>query len=679
MLGASALFAWPVNTRRARIGWIVLLALAVAYGVALNVQPVNFPGSNFVHYYLGAKYPAPYLETYRLIQAGLARPQVGMRDLERPERLVRESVSEQRAYFIDLLRAARVPFEPLSRLDSLAALARESGAIEQEARRIMASRLPASRIADFRRDVRAAIPAGPGHYLRDPTLDYGYNGSPFYGLLRQVDPMLHLPFDRWAAVAGLAWQLLGVAAVACLAGPALGLSTAERVAVAALIAASAEFASFAMPGLVFTELWVPVLLAAWALRRGKSPPAGLAIAVAGLLKLFPFGMTLVAAVPLARTFRRGTSAEAAAVVRKRAIALLATCAAAALGLGWLSLAGGRTWTDFFHKIAIEFQSESSMMNSVSAAAALAAIGAPRDSPLPALIALASLVALLAMFWPRRGGGLDDALARRSLVLVAAMGWLVKSWLHYYAIVPFVLLPLLARRSRVSAAVMAAGMTAAYLLPGFDDPALFQNPALHALKIVPYLAVPAWFVWLELRQDGWGRGAARVAAAAGVLLVLAAGEEIWRGGELRRLADQGEAALADSDPSRALESYDRLLRLCPRDAGAERQRAIALAEQGRLPEAIAGFARAAALAPRDAAAHDDYGRALLLSGRAPEAAAQLLEASALAPADVQVLVQLARARFEQGKRDEAIATLTRARELAPEDTGISEALDRLRGR
>src|SRR5262249_28287528 len=204
----------------------------------------------------------------------------------------RSTPSEQRAYYIDLLRTANASFDPLAPLDSLAARARDAGLIEAEARRILAQRLPQARIAEYRRDVRAMLTMGQGAHV---TLDYGYNGSPFYGFLRLADPTLHMPFGRLPALAGLLWQLLGVALIAALAGAALGLSLEERLAVAALILVCSEFTEYVMSGLVFTELWAPVLLAAWALRRNRQALAGVAIAVAGLLKIFPF---LLALIPL---------------------------------------------------------------------------------------------------------------------------------------------------------------------------------------------------------------------------------------------------------------------------------------------------------------------------------------------------------------------------------------------
>src|SRR5207248_1745858 len=124
---------------------------------------------------------------------------------------------------------------------------------------------------------------------------------------------------------------------------------------------------------------------------------------------------------------------------RRGLVLAASCAIAALLMGLLSLASGRTWSDFAHKIATEFQSGFHVVNSVSAAAALATLGVPDRSPLYPFVAMVALLPLLALFWTRGDEALEPALARRSLVFVAGLAWVVKSWLNYYAIAPLLLL------------------------------------------------------------------------------------------------------------------------------------------------------------------------------------------------------------------------------------------------
>ena len=221
--------------------------------------------------------------------------------------------------------------------------------------------------------------------------------------------------------------------------------------------------------------------------------------------------------------------------------------------------------------------------------------------------------------------------------------------------------------------MAGAMAVAYLLPEFDDPLILAHPWLHFLKLAPYLLLPAWMVAVELGGLRWSRVERRVAAGVAVVLVLAAGEEIWRLNRVYRLAEEASAALGAGRAEDALEDYRNLLQFSPEDAFTRRKEAIALATLGRMDEALASFGRAVALAPRDAAVRDDYGRGLLMVGRLDEAAMQLEAARALTPEDPQVLFMLARVRLSQGRRSAAVGLLSRARELAPGEPQIAEAL------
>ena len=670
---ASALLALGSRARPARAlraAWIALIVVGVANGLALNLQPANLINTNLSHYYLGAKYPAPYADTYRLVQAARDQPQIGMRDLDRPALILRASPAEQRAYYLDLLRAERVPFDPLLPLDSLARRARESGAIAAEARRLLDGGLPAGRIADFRRDVRVAV---TGAVLQPLTIDFGYNGSPFYGLIRQADPTLHAPYGPLTAWANALWQLLGVALLAWIAGSALGLTLDERLAAAALIVGSWDFAGFAMPGLIFTELWVPIAIAAWAMRHRRAAVAGVAIAFAGLLKLFPFLLMLPAVVAFVRSLRPSARGAITPATRRWALALLATCAIATPLLGLASAWSGRSWPDFMRKIVVEFATAPNPVNSANPIAALMTLGIPNASPLMRVVPLVAAILLVAVFLRSDDAQFHAALPRRTLVLMVAAGWLVKSWLNYYVVVPLLLLPAYARERRPAAAAMAAAMAVAYLLPEFDDPLILAHPWLHLLKLAPYVLLPAWMVAVELGGLRWSRVERRVGAVAAIVLVLAAGAEVWRQNKIHGLTEEVGAALGAGRAEEAVTLYGDLLRLSPGDGLVLRKEAIALATLGRMDEALASFGRAVALAPRDAAAHDDYGRALLMVGRLDEAAGQLEAARSLTPDDPQVLFVLARARFSQGRRSEAVGLLSRARELEPEEPQIAEAL------
>jgi hypothetical protein len=408
--------------------------------------------------------------------------------------------------------------------------------------------------------------------------------------------------------------------------------------------------------------------------RRRAAIAGAAIAWAGLIKLFPFILVLPALAQLAATWWRRGRGERAHLESLWLFRLLISCLLGVVILGSLALLGGRSWAEFLTKIAGQFQSEGYLLNSVSLSQGLLALGI-HGSPLPdilALVALAALAAILLLAGWRDEDSMTS-LPRRALVLLAATGWLVQTWFNYYAIAPLLLLPLVARAHRVGAAAGAIGMAVAFILPEFEDPELLGNPGLHALKVAPYVLVPAWLVTLEFRRLAPGRMATRLAAIAIALCVAATAGEGLRLRTVRRLDLAAGEALDRGDAQNALESYRRSVRLAPRDPTARMNEAIALASLDRAREAEAGFARAAALAPRSSVTRQNNGRWLLRVGRLAEAEREIQAARELAPHDETILYDLARIRVRQGRTAEASALLTRARELNPGNAAVNGLL------
>ncbi len=642
---------------------MLLLAAGVVNALVVSLLPTNLVNINVVHHYLGAKYPVPYSNFYEVINAAVEKPQIDMRDLDHPSAMRRSDPREQRAYYIDLLREAGVEFDPFSSLSSLAARANESGVVRREAERILGENLPADRIESFRRDARAAL-VGLG-WDRDITTDYGFNGSPFYSLVRQIDPTLHKPFSRATALLNLAWQIAAVLGLAWCAGIALDLDITGRLSIAALVLASWDFVGWALPGLVFAGMWLPVGVALVAMRRRKAAPAGIAVAWAGLVKLFPFVLVIPFVSRLARAVcRRERGSQMSGTVRW-SFGVLAWSALAVAVLGATATLTGRSWVDFLHKIIAEFQGKGYLLNSVSSTQGLLVFGV-HDSPLRPALSLAGLAMLSGMFL---GGGDEDfrtSLPRRSLVLLAAIGWIAHTWFNYYTIAPLLLLPLVARRRRVGAAAAAIVIALGFVLPEFDDPLLLSRPVLHGLKVAPYLFVPAWLVALEFKAMHLGRISRRILVAAVALCVVAAAGESLRMRTIDHLDDRGNTYLDRGDAQKAFEIYRRLTALAPRNATAHMNRAIALAILGRDDEAGAAFAHAAALAPSDAVIRRNYGHWLSKKGRLDEAAKELETALEITPYDPRILIELAEIRGRQGRESEATELALRALEVEPEN-------------
>jgi len=637
----------------------------------ISLQPLNLVNINIVHHYLGAKYPIDYAGFYEATYAALDRPQVLMRDLLHPPAMRREDPRAQRAYCIDLLRATGVSFDPLAPLPELRARARESGAVHEEAERVLAEHLPPDRIEGFRRDVRLALLDGRAERNietegRQIGWDYGFNGSPFYALLRQADPTLHRPFGPGTARLNLAWQVVGMLVAVWILGVALGTGVTERIAMAALLFASWDFVGWALPGLIFAGVWLPISLALLALSRDRPAWSGFAVAWAGLIKLFPFLLLLPAGV------RVLVAARDRSCPPRWALRVLAGCILGTGLLGVAALASGRSWIEFLRKILVQFTSDAYLLNSVSLGQGLLTLGI-YDSPLPQVLSIAAGLVLILLLARCGDEEVHESLPRRSLVLLAATGWLVRTWFNYYAVVPLLLLPLLARRHRRGASIAAILLAGSFLLPEFDDPRLLVEPFLHFLKLVPYVGIPAWLVLVEFepfQARRRVRGMARAVLAAGVLVT--AGEAL-RLHAVRRLDEAGGNALDRGDAAEARTFYGRMLRLDPGNARATMNEAIALASLGRDAEAGRDFRRAAERAPEDATTRQNLGRWLVREGRLDDAARELEAARVLTPWDETILLDLARVRAAQGRSAEARSLLLRARDLAP---GSRAVLDRL---
>ena len=70
-------------------------------------------------------------------------------------------------------------------------------------------------------------------------------------------------------------------------------------------------------------------------------------------------------------------------------------------------------------------------NNVSLSRGLSTFGI-NNSPLPTILSAVTLLALTVMFLPGKYNDVLDALPRRSLVLLAAIGWVSHDWLNYYS-------------------------------------------------------------------------------------------------------------------------------------------------------------------------------------------------------------------------------------------------------
>ncbi len=104
----------------------------------------------------------------------------------------------------------------------------------------------------------------------------------------------------------------------------------------------------------------------------------------------------------------------------------------------------------------------------------------------------------------------------------------------------------------------------------------------------------------------------------------------------------------------------------REAETHNNKGVELAEQGRLPEAIAAFNRAIAIYPSYENAHNNLGLALGSQQQFSEAAAAFRHALTINPNNFETYNNLGIALGSQGKFLEAVAAFKQAIQIKPDD-------------
>jgi tetratricopeptide (TPR) repeat protein len=132
---------------------------------------------------------------------------------------------------------------------------------------------------------------------------------------------------------------------------------------------------------------------------------------------------------------------------------------------------------------------------------------------------------------------------------------------------------------------------------------------------------------------------------------------------------GYQLVARNDYAGAVRYCSVAVSLRPDFAGARNNLAIALAEQGKLDEAIAEFHKAIALDRTYAQAHSNLGRALAEQGKWEQAMAEYNKAIKIAPKYPHAHFNLGCALDKQGELDKAVAEFRKAIELDPNNVRV----------
>jgi hypothetical protein len=247
-----------------------------------------------------------------------------------------------------------------------------------------------------------------------------------------------------------------------------------------------------------------------------------------------------------------------------------------------------------------------------------------------------------------------------------MPWFVQLWFNYYAVAPLILLPLVAKKNPLGAAVGAASLAVVFLLPAFDDPILAENRLRWLVKTVPYIAIPAWLVFVEFKPLFQEKLVRRWGFVLSVVLVVLIGGEAFRQSMIRQYDTDGGRYLDQGQAKAALGCYNSLLGIAPRNAMAHMSKGICLAGMRQYDEAEASFRRASELAPDQPHTFSNLAHLLWMRGNFMEAQAEIEKAAALAPYDDAIWAERAQIVTTLGNHTAAKQYLTRAMELNPQN-------------
>lgn len=654
----------PASARRRTLLYALLILVGVANALMLTHRRIAH--SNLGHYYLGAKYPCSYFDFYSLVTAAREDPQINFRNLREPDRMIRADVREQRLYYLDLLDNAALPPPAATGTDALREHCTDNGLFAAESKALLESAFSPARAAALREDLnRVGLDID----------DQGFNGSPFYALVRRLDPTLYRPFSGAVFWVNLAWQFAALCGIALLCRRALGWTVGNTVLAAALVLTSWDYIGWSLNGLVTAGWILPVAVALWGYSTRRPLVAGLAIAWGGLLKLFPFVLTMPLFVMLAQAvMRRRRSPDTAF-----ALQTLGACAASTLMLALLASATGLSWAGFFEKIHIQFSRAHYTGNGVGLSHLLLSLGMPKCVGL----LLSQLTALFCVGWMFWGNGNDTPgpiLARRSLILLACTVWLSSKWLNYYSIVGVLLIPGLLRRKHSAAVLLLAASALSQALPEFSRLYPGFSAILSLVKVLPHLAIPATALVIEIYDTAQAipRGPARasmtawlrrygatVAATAILATCTVLCAEVCLHHTVGSLVHSGTILLRQGRADEALAPLLRAQRLAPRNPAVHFHAALAQEARGETREAMNQYARALALDPHLTRVRANLGILQSRAGRLDEAITTLSACVRAVPHDESFRYNLGVALFSSGRTREAAEQFEAALHINPD--------------
>ncbi len=238
-----------------------------------------------------------------------------------------------------------------------------------------------------------------------------------------------------------------------------------------------------------------------------------------------------------------------------------------------------------------------------------------------------------------------------------------------------------------AAEVAPFALVVFLLVAATAAALRRKPALgflgawFLLILAPSSAVPVATQTMAEHRMYLPLAAIAVVAVTGAYSL--AGRRSWAPIAATVLALGTLTAMRNEVYRSALTLWGDTAERRPENARAHNNFGMALAKEGRVPEAIAQYEAALKIEPGDQATHSNLGNALARAGRAREAIEQYRAALRIQPDFAPALYNLAKALFETGQYPQAVSEYEAVIRVQPDYAdaynGLGEALESTPGR
>jgi len=475
--------------------YLFLCALSLTgYVIVETYRHYKSPPSNFSHYYLGAKYRIDYLDFYEVILAGSGKPLLDYRDLKGSPAfgLANYTPRQKRKYFLWLLDKFNVPHDSRAGPLKLMRLCGQNDLFRKHGQLLLSEAgYSPERQKQLGEDVRLA---------NINVRDCGFNGSPFYVLLRQLDPSLHLPLSVNSFRFSALLELVLIALSGILLAKVFRLGATGFLLFFIIVLSSWDFFNWNLPGLPAMAWFFPIAVALFFLSRERYIGAGLACSVSVLLKIFPGLLLLPAMVSLAVR-----KARKAPLLRDgREIIFIATAATGVLALAVVAQTQ-TDWIEWIGKIRGQFASGAFFApNDICFYktwhhASLDFPGSQQLGTGAVWAARALLVAFLLYLVSRNHDG--KALALGGTASLAMMPWISYECLQYYSFPNALILAIFYKERRSFFYLLMPLLLVNQAMIDYPNPVYIREiSSLVWLKTLYYLTVPLFFLFFVVQRS-----------------------------------------------------------------------------------------------------------------------------------------------------------------------------------